>query len=101
MAILTKALTKAEMSETLADLEKLRHREKAIKSKIQTLQDELKQHMTLKGIVSFEHDGWTVRWTPMVKRELDTKALRADLPQIVAAYTRETETRRFEAVKRA
>lgn len=101
MVFLTKPMTLNELSDLVDELAKARKRETAIKSKIERFRNTLKQHMTLKGIDSMDVNGWTIRWTNVTRQILDTEALKNELPQIAAAYTKEAETKRFEVVKRA
>ena len=101
MVLLTKPMTLNELSDLVDELAKARKREMAIKSKIERFRATLKQHMTLTGKDSMDVNGWTIRWTNVSRQILDLEALKNDLPQIAAAYTKEAESKRFEVVKRA
>ncbi|MBQ8110140.1 MAG: hypothetical protein IJ124_08290 [Clostridia bacterium] len=88
-------MTKAELSQTIKELVRLRDREDRLKKEIEARQTALKQHLTDKGVDEVRHDGYVIAWKEISAEKLDVKALRAELPDLVARYTRTTTGRRF------
>ena len=66
-----------------------------IAAEIETLQDEIKAEMTTRNTATLQADIFTVRWTTVKSSRLDSKALKAEQPELYARYTKTTETRRF------
>lgn len=66
-----------------------------IAAEIETLQDEIKAEMTTRNTDTLQADIFTVRWTTVKSSRLDSKALKAEQPELYARYTKTTETRRF------
>ena len=66
-----------------------------IAAEIETLQDEIKAEMTTRNTDTLQADIFTVRWTTVKSARLDSKALKAEQPELYARYTKTTETRRF------
>ena len=66
-----------------------------IAAEIETLQDEIKAEMTTRNTDTLQADIFTVRWTTVKSLRLDSKALKAEQPELYARYTKTTETRRF------
>lgn len=60
---------------------------------METLKDQLKAHMgDQETLLAGEY---SIRWKPVKSSRLDTTALRKALPDVAAAFTKTTTTRRF------
>ena len=44
-------------------------------------------------------DGWKVSWKSVTSSRIDSKRLKADLPEIAARYSKESTSRRFTISK--
>lgn len=66
-----------------------------IAAEIETLQDEIKAEMTTRNTDTLQADIFTVRWATVKSARLDSKALKAEEPELYARYTKTTENRRF------
>lgn len=66
-----------------------------IAAEIETLQDEIKAEMTARNAEELQADIFTVRWSTVKTTRLDSKALKAEQPELYARYSKPTETRRF------
>ena len=63
------------------------------KARKQTAANKLKEKLGEHNkAIGGEH---TVSWTPVTSERLDTKALKAEMPEIVSKYTKSTNSRRF------
>lgn len=62
---------------------------------LDSLKDTLKKHMEENGLDSIAGDEHKASYKAVTSSRIDTTALKRDLPEIVAKYTKTTETRRF------
>ena len=51
--------------------------------------------MTAQGVNEMDVDIFKIRWTPITSERLDTTALKNELPDIAARFTKTTQSRRF------
>lgn len=77
------------------ELRELRHMADELAAEIETLQDEIKSHMDAVGIDSAAGPGYKITWRSVTSSRFDTSAFKKDNPEIAAAYTKTTTTRRF------
>lgn len=59
------------------------------------LKDTLKKHMEENGLDSIAGSEHKASYKAVTSSRIDTTALKRDLPEIAAKYTKTTETRRF------
>lgn len=62
---------------------------------VDSLKDILKKHMEENGLDSIAGSEHKASYKAVTSSRIDTTALKRDLPEIAAKYTRTTETRRF------
>ena len=62
---------------------------------LDSLKDTLKKHMEENGLDSIAGSEHKVSYKAVTSSRIDTTALKRDLPEIAAKYTKTTETRRF------
>lgn len=62
---------------------------------IDELQDTLKSHMLKCGIDVLQGMEHKATYKPVISSRIDTTALKKDMPDIAAAYTKTIETKRF------
>ena len=58
--------------------------------------DELKAEMTAAGQDKMIIGEYKLSYTPYTSSRVDTAALKKELPEVAARYTKTTETRRFQ-----
>ena len=84
------------MNELTAKIRKLRELQALIdeaQQEAEAIKDAIKAHM---GDTDELRAGeYKVTWKPVTSSRIDTTALRKAMPDIAAAFTRETTTRRF------
>lgn len=66
-----------------------------IAATVDSLKDTLKKHMEENGLDSIAGSEHKATYKTVTSSRIDTAALKRDLPEIVAKYTKTTETRRF------
>ena len=59
------------------------------------LKDELKEEMTERNTEEMQTDKFIVRWKNVISNRLDSKKLKAELPDIYKAFTKTSSSRRF------
>lgn len=85
--------TKATIAAKAAELVQLKRQKEAIEDAIEALEASIKAYMGDKPEVTCGE--YRIAWTPYMDTRIDTKALKADLPDIAAQYTRSKSCRRF------
>lgn len=66
-----------------------------IAATVDSLKDILKKHMEENGLDSIAGSEHKASYKAVTSSRIDTTALKRDLPEIAAKYTKTTETRRF------
>ena len=62
---------------------------------VEALKDQLKRHMESTGVDVLAGSEHKASYKAVSSSRIDTTALKRDLPEIAAQYTKKTETRRF------
>ena len=83
------------MNSKIAELRELRRMADELAGEIESLQDEIKAEMTARAVDMLAGSDWKVTWKPVKSSRLDSKALKAALPDVAARFTKETTSRRF------
>lgn len=83
------------MTNKIRELRELRRMSEEIAAEIEALQDEIKAEMTARGVDELAGDDWKVTWKPITSTRLDSTALKKELPEIAARYSKESTARRF------
>lgn len=84
-----------ELNGKVKELRELRRMAEEIAAEIEALQDAIKGEMTARNTEEISGTDWKISWKPVKSSRLDTAALRKAAPDLVAAFTRESVTRRF------
>lgn len=66
-----------------------------IGANIDALKDVLKQYMIETGVDSLTGTEHKASYKAVISSRIDTTAIKKELPEVAAKYTRTTETRRF------
>lgn len=64
-------------------------------SMVESLKDQLKERMTAAGVESLAGSEHKATYKAVTSSRMDTTALKRDLPEIAARYTKTTTARRF------
>ena len=62
---------------------------------VESLKDQLKERMTAAGVESLAGSEHKATYKAVTSSRVDTTALKRELPEIAARYTKTTTTRRF------
>ena len=77
------------------ELKELRLMAEELAAEITAIEDAIKAEMTARETEELIAGAYKIRWTLYTSARLDSKALKAELPEIAARYTKETTARRF------
>ena len=64
-------------------------------AQIEAIKDSIKLKMVDEGTEVLQGDGWKATWHTVTSSRLDSKALKAAHPDLVAQYSKTTSTARF------
>lgn len=88
-------MTNAELLKTVSDLKGLMNMAAELQDQISALEDSVKAEMTAQNLDRFFIGDFKVLWTSYQSKRLDSKALKAELPDIYNRYAVTTTARRF------
>ena len=83
------------MNSKVKELRELRRMADELAGEIETIQDEIKAHMTEQNTDTLNGLDWRITWKNMVSKRLDGKALKAAMPDVVEQFTKESVSKRF------
>lgn len=84
-----------EMDSKIKELRELRHMAEELSAEIETIQDSIKAEMDARSAEEISGTDWKVTYKSVASCRLDTAALKRELPDVAARYTRQSVTRRF------
>lgn len=88
-------MTKKDLSAKITAYNEYKALLKEAEAELAKIETEIKKEMEKKGTDELTVGEFTVRWTPFVTKRFDTKGFKAACPETYAAWTKETESRRF------
>ena len=77
------------------ELKKLKLAVTDLERQIAEIEDFIKAEMTARDVSEMIVDVFKVRWMPYTSTRVDTTALKQELPEIAARYSKTTESRRL------
>lgn len=80
----------------MTDIEKAARDYRELQNEAETLKAQITAHMDAENTDTLQADIFTIRWTPYTATRIDTAAIKSELPDIAARYTKTVETRRFQ-----
>ena len=84
-----------EIISKLNELSELRRMADELNAEIEAIQDAIKAHMTETGVDTLITTDTKITWKTVTSSLIDTTALKKQLPDVAAVFTKETTTRRF------
>lgn len=84
-----------ELNGKIKELRSLRRLADELAGEIEALQDVIKAEMTARSVDELTGDDWKVTWKAVTSNRLDSTALKKELPDIAARYTKASVSRRF------
>ena len=88
-------MTNRQLDNRVKKLQDLEAQIKALEEQADTLRDEIKADLTDKGEDEHSTGAFIIRWKEIISSRLDSKALKAALPDVFSAYSKESSSRRF------
>ena len=88
-------MTKANIIKKAKAIKKLRLMIDDLTAELSTIEDEIKAEMLYKDTEVMKADIFTIRYTTVTSNRLDTTAIKSELPEIAARYTKQVTTKRF------
>ena len=83
------------LTKKLHELKKLKLAAEDLQRSITVIEDEIKSEMAEQDVTEMVVDIFKIRWIPVSTTRIDTKALKDELPDIAARYSKTSESRRF------
>ncbi len=83
------------MNAKVQELRELRRMADELAAEIDSLQDEIKAEMTAQNTDTLTGIDWKITYKAVTSNRIDSKALKAALPDVAAKYTKQTTSRRF------
>ena len=84
-----------EMDSKVMTLRELQSEIERMTAEAEAIKDELKAQMIDQGTETLTGTGWKASWKVVESSRVDTKAMKAAMPEIVARFTIQTRTSRF------
>ena len=84
-----------ELNGKIKELRSLRRMADELAGEIEALQDAIKTEMTARNVDTLTGTDWKVTWKSVTSNRLDSTALKKELPDIAARYTKASVSRRF------
>ena len=91
--------TAIEINNNVKELQELRRMREELDAEITAIEDALKQHMRDTGIYEIDALTGKVTWYESSSNRLDSAALKRELPELYARYSKETKNRYFRLQK--
>ena len=76
-------------------LRELEAQQKALEEQAEKIRQEIKADMEEKQVEEMQAGSFVIRWKTILSSRLDSKALKAALPEIYSQYCKATSSRRF------
>lgn len=88
-------MSNTELNSTAKELLSVRSMIAELEAEAEALADKIKQAMTERGEETLQGDGWKASWKNVTSSRFDSKAFKADNPDLYAQYSKQTTTTRF------
>ena len=85
----------SELLQKVTELKELKVMAEELADQIAAIEGEIKDEMTAQGTDKLLIGAFKVTWTKYTSKRLDSKAIKAELPDIYDRYSVTTEARRF------
>ncbi len=83
------------MNAKVKELRELKRMADELDGEIEAIQDEIKATMTEQGTDTLTGIDWKITWKTVTSKRLDSKALKAAMPDVVEQFTKESASKRF------
>lgn len=83
------------MNAKVQELRELKRMAAELADEINSIEDALKAEMQARETDTLSGLDWKITWKSVTSSRLDSKALKAELPEIAARYMKQSASRRF------
>lgn len=84
-----------ELDSKIKELRELRRMAEELQAEIDGITDIIKAEMTARNVDTLTGADWKATWKEVTSNRLDSTALKKELPDIAARYTKASTSRRF------
>lgn len=84
-----------DLDTRVSALKALQHEIENLTAEAEAIKDEIKAEMIDRGEETITGTGWKASWKVVESSRIDTKALKAAMPDVAAKYTVTSKTSRF------
>ena len=84
-----------ELDSKIKELRELRRMAEELQQEIDGITDTIKAEMTARNVDTLTGADWKATWKEVTSNRLDSTALKKELPDIAARYTKASVSRRF------
>lgn len=88
-------MSQNDLLSKVSELQELKRMREELDTMIESISDELKAHMNANNADTFTAGSFKVSYKTYTSIRLDTAALKRELPEIIAKYSRQATTRRL------
>jgi len=88
-------MSNTEIAQKVQDLKELKSMAEELAAEIDALEDAVKAEMSARSVDELNTGLFTVRYKTVAGSRFDTKAFKADQPELAARYTKSTQSSRF------
>ena len=88
-------MTNKQLDNRVKKLRAIEAQQKELEAQAEAIRAELKADLEERNEDEHDTGSFVIRWKEIISRRLDSKALKAALPDVFAAYSRESTSRRF------
>ena len=83
------------IQEIVKDIRELKRMQDELQAEIEAAENQIKEEMQRLNTYTMTGTDYKVTWNEVTSTRIDTKALKAELPEVVQRYTKTTTSRRF------
>lgn len=88
-------MTERQIENRVKKLQELEAQVKALEAETETIKNILKAELEAQSLEELKTKSFIIRWKEVISNRLDSKTLKADLPDIYNKYCRSSSTKRF------
>lgn len=88
-------MTDRQLNNRIEKINSLEKQIEEMEALVNALRDEIKADLTEKKVDEHNTGSFVIRWKEVISNRLDSKALKAALPDVFTTYNKESRCRRF------
>lgn len=88
-------MTERQIENRVKKLQELEAQQKALEQEAEQIKAQLKAELEEQGVEELPTKNFIIRWKMVMSSRLDSKALKAELPEIYKQYCKQSGSKRF------